>query len=142
MALEFYWLNTVVRVAPLWVFCFNWMLEKIISREWECLRSLAGKKLYKFLHIPLQFFLENSKLDEDELAEEKPEVDLEEAANKVHDSLNTAEDLAKRLSDLNQDIIEWLVNYANNKASNKWVVLKVLHFRNKFMFYSVKITFR
>lgn len=58
-------------------------------------------------------------MDEDELAEDKPEVDLEEAANKVHDSLNTAEELSKRLSDLNQDIIEWLVNYANTKASNK-----------------------
>lgn len=63
--------------------------------------------------------MENSRLDEDELAEDKPEVDLEEAAHKVNDSLNTATELAKRLSDLNQDIIEWLVNYANNKASNK-----------------------
>ncbi|KAL4216433.1 hypothetical protein ACF0H5_024158 [Mactra antiquata] len=66
-----------------------------------------------------QFFLENSKLDEEEVTEEKPEVDLEEAANKVNESLNTAEELAKRLGDLNQDIIEWLVNYANTKASNK-----------------------
>lgn len=53
------------------------------------------------------------------MAEEKPEIDLEEAANKVNESLSTAEELSKRLGDLNQDIIEWLVNYANTKASNK-----------------------
>ena len=63
--------------------------------------------------------MDNSKLDEDELVEDKPEIDLEEASNKVHESLSNAEELAKKLSDLNQDIIEWLVNYANTKASNK-----------------------
>ena len=51
--------------------------------------------------------------------EEKPEIDLDECSNKINESLKTAEDLTKKLSDLNQDIIEWLVNWANTKASNK-----------------------
>ena len=51
--------------------------------------------------------------------EEKPIVDLEEASTKVNESLNTAEELTKRLSDINQDIIDYLINYANTKASNK-----------------------
>ncbi|XP_053387320.1 uncharacterized protein LOC123542904 [Mercenaria mercenaria] len=74
---------------------------------------------HKIFQKTFPFFLDNSKLDEDELVEDKPEIDLEEAANKVNESLTTAEELAKKLSDLNQDIIEWLVNYANTKASNK-----------------------
>ncbi|WAR30178.1 hypothetical protein MAR_003746, partial [Mya arenaria] len=57
-----------------------------------------------------QFFLENSKMEEDEIVDDKPEV---------NSSLSTAGDLAKKLADINQDMVEWLVNYANTKASNK-----------------------
>ncbi|XP_052786890.1 myosin-11-like isoform X3 [Mya arenaria] len=66
-----------------------------------------------------QFFLENSKMEEDEIVDDKPEVDLDEAAKQVNSSLSTAGDLAKKLADINQDMVEWLVNYANTKASNK-----------------------
>ena len=69
----------------------------------------------------LQFFLENQTMEEEEVVEETADLDLDDCATKVHETLNTAEGLAKRLGDLNQDIIEWLVNYANNKASNKYV---------------------
>ena len=72
--------------------------------------------------VNLQFFLDNSKPDEEDIVEEKPEIDLDECSNKINDSLKTAEDLTKKLGDLNQDIIEWLVNWANTKASNKWVI--------------------
>ena len=34
----------------------------------------------------------------------------------MNSSLDTANDLAKKLADLNQDMVEWLVNYANTKG--------------------------
>ena len=82
-------------------------------KDFECIIKLS---LVLFL---FQFFLDNSKPDEEDLVEEKPEIDMDECSSKINESLKTAEDLTKKLSDLNQDIIEWLVNWANTKASNK-----------------------
>jgi len=44
-----------------------------------------------------QFFLENSKLDEEELAEERPAFDLEEAANQVRAYLKSNQSHESRL---------------------------------------------
>ncbi|XP_052240245.1 myosin-11-like [Dreissena polymorpha] len=81
-------------------------------------QNVSAQKM-QLLQQVNQFFLDNSKGEDEEVVEERLQIDLDEASKQVHESLNTAEELTKRLSDLNQDIIEWLVNYANTKASNK-----------------------
>ena len=86
---------------------------------WNLIVSIPNLCTLTYFYIILQFFLDNSQLDEDELAAEKPDIDMDECSNKINESLKTAEDLTKKLGDLNQDIIEWLVNWANTKASNK-----------------------
>ena len=61
----------------------------------------------------------NSVDEDDDLTSMTPDLDMEEVQERIEDSLKTAEELTHRLADINQEMIEFLVNYANQKASNK-----------------------
>ena len=67
-----------------------------------------------------QFFTENSKeIDKEDWFPTTPDLDLEEVGDKIDDSLQTARDLSKRLGELNKEMVEYMANYAEKKASNK-----------------------
>ena len=62
----------------------------------------------------------SSKFEDDETFNPPtPEMDLDEVSAAVEDSLNTAKELANRLGEVNQEMVEYLTNYANSKASVK-----------------------
>ena len=66
--------------------------------------------------------MDNAKSIEDEdLTPPTPEIDLDDCANKIEDSLQTAKDLTNKLGEINSDMVDWLTNYAINKASTKYV---------------------
>lgn len=64
--------------------------------------------------------MENSKsVEEEDWFPKTPDLDLDDAAENIDQSLNKAEDLANRLGEINQEMVNWLSNYAINKASSK-----------------------
>ena len=70
----------------------------------------------------MQFFTENAaKIDAEEeaLAAESPTLDLDDVHEGIDDSLKTAGDLAKRLGEINHEMVDYMYNYAQAKASNK-----------------------
>ena len=81
--------------------------------------NVCGQRL-KLLQNVNEFFMENSKsYEEEDWFPKTPDMDLDDVAEKVEESLSKADDLANRLGDLNQEMISWLSNYAINKASSK-----------------------
>ena len=66
------------------------------------------------------------KLDDDDIRIKSPDLDLDDMAETVEETLKTTEDLAKRLGELNKEMMEYMYNYAQAKASNKYVI--VLYF--------------
>ena len=48
-----------------------------------------------------------------------PELDLDDMAETVDETLKTTEDLAYRLAALNKEMVEYMYNYAQAKTSNK-----------------------
>jgi hypothetical protein len=73
-----------------------------------------------FFSGSLQFFMDNTnKFDEDETAIKTPELDLDEMALTIEETLKTTESLADRLGELNKDIVEYMYQWAQAKASNK-----------------------
>ena len=67
----------------------------------------------------IQFFLDATRPEEDEPFPPSPDIDMEEVAISIEESLDTAEKLADRLGELNTEMCDWLTNYAINKASSK-----------------------
>ena len=64
--------------------------------------------------------MENTtKFDEDETAIKTPDLDLDEMAETVEETLKVAGGLAERLGELNKDMVEYMYQYAQAKASNK-----------------------
>ncbi|XP_052059105.1 myosin heavy chain, striated muscle-like isoform X5 [Mytilus californianus] len=81
--------------------------------------NVCGQRLKLLQHVN-EFFMENSKsYEEEDWFPKTPDLDLDDAAVKVDESLNKAEDLANRLGEINQEMVNWLSNYAINKASSK-----------------------
>ena len=67
-----------------------------------------------------QFFTENSKkIDEEDWFPTTPDMDLDEVGEKIDNSIQVARDLSKKLGDLNKEMLEYMANYAEKKASNK-----------------------
>ena len=62
-----------------------------------------------------------TKLDDDDLMSKSPEIDLEDMAETVEDTLKVTEDLTYRLSAINKEMMEYMYNYAQAKTSNKYV---------------------
>lgn len=60
-----------------------------------------------------------NKFEEDETAIRTPDIDLDEMADTIETTLKTTEDLAERLGELNKDIVEYMYQWAQAKASNK-----------------------
>ncbi len=64
--------------------------------------------------------MENAqKMDDDDMRVQSPDLDLDDMAETVEETLKTTEDLAKRLGELNKEMMEYMYNYAQAKASNK-----------------------
>ncbi|XP_063437065.1 myosin heavy chain, striated muscle-like isoform X14 [Mytilus trossulus] len=81
--------------------------------------NVCGQRL-KLLQNVNEFFMENSKsVEEEDWFPKTPDLDLDDAAENIDQSLNKAEDLANRLGEINQEMVNWLSNYAINKASSK-----------------------
>ena len=68
-----------------------------------------------------QFFTESSAiLEEEETAViSADDIDLEEVAGAVEESLDTATKLAHRLAEINHEMVNYMVNLNQSKASNK-----------------------
>ncbi|XP_013417598.1 nuclear mitotic apparatus protein 1 isoform X2 [Lingula anatina] len=82
-------------------------------------KNVSDQRL-KLLQQVNEFFIENSStFDEEDLRKGSPDIDLDEVAVKITDSLNTAAELTQRISDLNKEMVEYLTNYAQAKAGNK-----------------------
>ncbi len=62
-----------------------------------------------------------AKFEQENLGSNSPEMelDLDDVAESVEDSLKTAGDLAKRLGELNKEMTDYMYTYAQAKASNK-----------------------
>ena len=60
-----------------------------------------------------------AKFEEEETAIRSPELDLDEMSETVEETLKTTEGLAERLGELNKDIVDYMYQWAQNKASNK-----------------------
>jgi hypothetical protein len=72
-----------------------------------------------YLNI-FQFFAENAKQeDEADVYATEPEIDLDEVSSSIEESLQYTEQLAHKLGAINTEIVEYLTNYAQAKASNK-----------------------
>nr|KAG5685995.1 hypothetical protein BaRGS_028328 [Batillaria attramentaria] len=90
-------------------------------------RSLAQRiadetkdELEKVMTRVETFFMENSKkVDEEDWFPTTPDMDLEEVGEKIEDSLQVAQNLTKKLGELNKEMIDFMANYAEKKASNK-----------------------
>ncbi|XP_071141114.1 myosin-10-like [Mytilus edulis] len=81
--------------------------------------NVCGQRLKLLQHVN-EFFMENSKsVEEEDWFPKTPDLDLDDAAENIDQSLNKAEDLANRLGEINQEMVNWLSNYAINKASSK-----------------------
>ncbi|CAC5411825.1 unnamed protein product [Mytilus coruscus] len=81
--------------------------------------NVCGQRLKLLQHVN-EFFMENSKsYEEEDWFPKTPDLDLDDVAEQVDESLNKAEDLANRLGEINQEMVNWLSNYAINKASSK-----------------------
>ncbi|XP_071098823.1 putative leucine-rich repeat-containing protein DDB_G0290503 [Haliotis cracherodii] len=87
-------------------------------------QDVSGQKL-RLLQQVNEFFMENSKsYEEEDWFPGTPDIDLEDVADKIDDSLKTANDLTKRLGELNKEIVDCLAAYAEKKATNKQVNLQ------------------
>lgn len=64
--------------------------------------------------------MENSKKQEEEQEETvSQEVDLDSVQEVIEDTLRTTEDLTLRLGELHQQVVDYMYNYARERASNK-----------------------
>ena len=76
--------------------------------------------MFKIFISRTQFFMQNAqKLDDDDIRIKSPDLDLDDMAETVEETLKTTEDLTKRLGELNKEMMEYMYNYAQAKASNK-----------------------
>lgn len=82
---------------------------------------------FNFLFSLPQFFNDTThRWEEEELNPSTPDVDLDEVQQSVNESLDTARDLTNRISELNKEMVDYMYQYANAKAGNKWVKLSYL----------------
>ncbi|KAJ8311753.1 hypothetical protein KUTeg_011108 [Tegillarca granosa] len=101
-------------------------LEKVMNRVETIYESYeqSTQALYdtpsSLEYVEDIFFMDNSKsYEEEDWYPGTPDVDLDDVSQKIEDSLETAGELAQRLGQLNQEMVDWLSNYAITKASNK-----------------------
>ncbi|XP_078329129.1 uncharacterized protein LOC111112655 isoform X1 [Crassostrea virginica] len=69
-----------------------------------------------------EFFMDATKPPEDEpLYAPSPDINIEEIGHSIEETLDSADRLADRLGELNSQMVDWLSNYAINKASTKTI---------------------
>ncbi|XP_064595815.1 neurofilament medium polypeptide-like [Liolophura sinensis] len=67
-----------------------------------------------------EFFMTNAKnFEKENWDDPTPEIDLDDVASKIEDSLNTAEELTGRLSEINKEMVSYLTSHASHKGSHK-----------------------
>lgn len=68
----------------------------------------------------LQFFMDATKPAEEEpLFSPSPDINIEEIGHSIEETLDSADRLTDRLGELNSQMVDWLTNFAINKASTK-----------------------
>ena len=60
-----------------------------------------------------------SKIDDDDAQIKTPEIELDDMMDTIDDTLKRTEDLAQRLGDLNKEMVNYMYDYAQAKASTK-----------------------
>ncbi|XP_055955543.1 myosin-11 isoform X3 [Patella vulgata] len=81
-------------------------------------QEVSSQKL-KLLQQVSEFFTESMKIFDDDEMLSTPDVDLDDVTYKIDETLDVAHGLANRLGEINQEIIDYLLRYAENKAKNK-----------------------
>ncbi|XP_048750682.2 myosin heavy chain, striated muscle-like isoform X3 [Ostrea edulis] len=67
-----------------------------------------------------EFFMDATRPPEEEpLYAPSPDINIEEIGQSIEDTLDSADRLTDRLGELNAQMVEWLTNFAINKASSK-----------------------
>ncbi|KAL8615078.1 hypothetical protein ACOMHN_013612 [Nucella lapillus] len=81
--------------------------------------DVSGQK-FRLLQQVNEFFTENSNnIEGEDWFPSSPDLDLEEVGDKIEDSLQVARVLSHRLGDLNKEMVDFMANYAEKRASNK-----------------------
>lgn len=57
--------------------------------------------------------------DDDQAAIASPDIEMDDVAEAIDESLQKAKELAQRLAELNKEMVEHMYQYAQAKASNK-----------------------
>ncbi|XP_065930177.1 myosin-4 isoform X28 [Magallana gigas] len=69
-----------------------------------------------------EFFMDATKPAEDEpLFSPSPDINIEEIGHSIEETLDSADRLTDRLGELNSQMVDWLTNFAINKASTKTI---------------------
>lgn len=67
-----------------------------------------------------EFFMDATKPAEEEpLFSPSPDINIEEIGHSIEETLDSADRLTDRLGELNSQMVDWLTNFAINKASTK-----------------------
>lgn len=96
-----------------------------LSCCFDCLNNkkkfIQSKSVYfNQCFIPLQFFMDATKPPEEEpLFSPSPDINIEEIGHSIEETLDSADRLTDRLGELNSQMVDWLTNFAINKASTK-----------------------
>lgn len=57
--------------------------------------------------------------EEEPLFSPSPDINIEEIGHSIEETLDSADRLTDRLGELNSQMVDWLTNFAINKASTK-----------------------
>ncbi|CAD5118519.1 DgyrCDS7212 [Dimorphilus gyrociliatus] len=81
--------------------------------------NVCGQKL-RLLQQVNDFFMENAHHidDDDQAAISSPDLEMDDVAEAIDESLQKAKELAQRLAELNKEMVEHMYQYAQAKASN------------------------
>lgn len=64
--------------------------------------------------------MENAtKIDDDDAQVKTPDIELDDMMDTIDDTLKRTEDLATKLGDLNKEMVNYMYEYAQAKASTK-----------------------
>ncbi|CAH1790322.1 unnamed protein product [Owenia fusiformis] len=82
-------------------------------------QNVAGTKL-KLLQQVNDFFMDSSQqMEEEDLATPTPEFNLDEVAENMASTIDTAQDLSKKLGEINHEMVEYLTSVSATKAGNR-----------------------
>lgn len=79
-----------------------------------------------------EFFMDATKPPEEEpLFSPSPDINIEEIGHSIEETLDSADRLTDRLGELNSQMVDWLTNFAINKASTNNLKRSCSVYRNR-----------